>query len=85
MGDIVGLDGKSVAQPVPDGDTPEAVLQFLIDDIRAGRYDIKRMVICVEHDAGSRFFTRSSRMMNSEALALLAVSERLTMDALLGI
>lgn len=85
MAEVVGLDGKPVSEEVQDSDTPEAVLERLLSDIREGRYTVKRIVIAVEHDSATRFFTRSSRMMNSEAIALLAVAARLTMDFMLDI
>lgn len=83
VSNLVGLDGKPVSEPIPAVDTPEHILQALLEEIRAGKVTVKRLICVVEADADTPFFTRSSLMMNSEAIALTAVGHRLIVDDLL--
>lgn len=84
MSEVVDLGGKPVEGELPAVDTCEAVLETLLADIRAGTVKPIRLVCIVEHEGPTTFFTRSSRMLNSEAIALAAVGSRLFMDGLLG-
>lgn len=85
MAKVVGLNGHAVDAEIPPDSTPEAVLQKLLDEIRAGTIAPIRIIIAVEADSGvntARYFNRSSNMTNAEAVTLTAIGHRV---ALFGI
>lgn len=86
MAEIVDMSGKSINKPIRLTDTPEAVLLRLLEQIRTGEADIKRLVIIFDgHIQGfdPGFGTRASRMSSSEALALTSIGHELLMRTVL--
>jgi len=84
-GQIVGLDGKVVEEEIPAEDTAEAVLQKLLDELRAGAYKPIRLMIMLEHEdeRGYRYMQRTSRMNYSESVTMATVAQRMLLDELL--
>ena len=88
MAEIVGLNGKRVDAEIPRDDTPEAVLEKLLGEIKNGTAKVTRLTIIVEGDIGDRknhYFTRTSLATCAEAMCLASIAHRLFIAEMLDV
>lgn len=84
MSEVVGLDGQRVDGEIPREDTPEAVLECLLEELRNGKVKVSRLTIIAEDVSGDcRYFTRTSLATTAEAMCLAAVAHQMFLDELL--
>lgn len=85
MASVVDLSGAPVDRMIPSDSTPEAVLEKLLCDIRAGALSPTRLLIVGQgDDAAARYFQRFSQMNHFEAIALATINLRMCVDEVLA-